>query len=48
MIGLGDRPAFLQLLEAAVGNSNRVATAKPKMGEVKPKNGEFSEDYTEC
>jgi hypothetical protein len=46
-IGLGDLPAFLQLLEAAVGNSNRVATAKHKMGEVQPKNREFSVDYTE-
>jgi len=38
MIGLGDLPAFLQLLEAKFGDPDPVATAKRKMREIKPNN----------
>jgi hypothetical protein len=34
-IGLEDLPAFIQLLEAAVGDPDRVATAERKMQEFK-------------
>jgi hypothetical protein len=46
-IGLGDLPAFKQLLEAAFGDPDRVATAKRKMREIKQKNREFSQYYAE-
>jgi len=42
-IGLEDLPAVIQLLEAAFGDPDRVATAKPKMRESKQKNCEFSQ-----
>jgi len=37
-IGLEDLPAFIQLLEAAFGDPDRVATAERKMREIKQKN----------
>ena len=46
-IGLEDLPAFIQLLEAAFGNPDRVATAERKMREIKQKNREFSQYYAE-
>jgi len=46
-IGLEDLPAFIQLLEAAFGDSDRVATAEHKMREIKQKNREFSQYYAE-
>ena len=46
-IGLEDLPAFIQLLEAAFGDPDRVATAERKMGEIKQKNREFSQYYAE-
>jgi hypothetical protein len=46
-IGLGDLPAFIQLLEAAFGDPDRVATAERKMREIKQKNREFSQYYAE-
>jgi len=45
--GLEDLPAFIQLLEAAVGDPDRVATAERKMREIKQKNREFSQYYAE-
>jgi len=47
MIGLKDLPAFIQLLEAAFGDPDRVATAERKMWEMKQKNREFSQYYAE-
>jgi hypothetical protein len=46
-IGLEDLPAFIQLLEAAFGDPDRVATAERKMREIKQKNREFSQYYAE-
>jgi hypothetical protein len=46
-IGLEDLPAFIQLLEAAFGDPDPVATAKRIMREVKQKNREFSQYYAE-
>jgi len=46
-IGLEDLPAFIQLLEAAFGDPDRVATAEQKMRDIKQKNCEFSEYYAE-
>jgi len=46
-IGLEDLLAFIQLLEAAFGDPDRVATAKRKMREIKQKNREFSLCYAE-
>jgi len=46
-IGLEDLPAFIQLLEAAFGDPNRVATAERNMKEIKQKNREFSLYYAE-
>jgi hypothetical protein len=46
-IGLEDLPAFIQLLEAAFGDPDRVATAEQKMREIKQKNREFSQYYAE-
>jgi hypothetical protein len=46
-IGLEDPPALVQLLEAAVGDRDRVATAEQKMQEIKYKNREFSQYYAE-
>jgi hypothetical protein len=45
MIGLEDLPAFIQLLEAAFGDPNRVAAAKRKMRKIKQQNHEFSQYY---
>jgi len=47
IIGLEDIPALIQLLEAAFGDPNRVATAERKMREIKQKNREFSQYYAE-
>jgi len=46
-IGLEDLPALIQLLEAAFGDPDRVATAERKMREIKQKNCEFSQYYAE-
>jgi len=46
-IGLEDIPAFIQLLEAAFGDPDRVATAEPKMREIKQTNHKFSQYYAE-
>jgi len=46
-IGLEDLPAFIQLLEAAFGDPDRVAAAKRTMWEIKQKNREFSQYYAE-
>jgi len=46
-IGLEDLPAFIQLLEAAFGDPDRVATAERKMREIKQNNREFSQYYAE-
>jgi len=46
-IGLEDLPAFLQLLEAAFGDSDQVGTAERKMQEMKQRNREFSQYYAE-
>jgi hypothetical protein len=46
-IGLEDIAAFIQLLEAAFGDPNRVATAEHNMKEIKQKNPEFSLYYAE-
>jgi hypothetical protein len=42
-IGLGDLPAFIQLLEADFGDLDRIATAQRQMREIKQKNHEFSQ-----
>jgi hypothetical protein len=47
MIGLEDIPALIQLLEAAFGDPDRVATAKRKLREIKQQNHEFSQYYAE-
>jgi len=41
-IALENLPAFIQLLEAAFGDPDRVATAERNMKEIKQKNREFS------
>jgi len=46
-IALEDLPAIIQLLEAAFGDPDRVATAERKMREMKQKNREFSQYYAE-
>jgi len=46
-IGLENLPAFIQLLEAAFGDPDRVATAERNMKEIKQKNREFSLYYAE-
>ena len=46
-IGLDDLPAYIQLLEAAFGVPNRVATAEQKMREIEQQNHEFSQYYAE-
>jgi hypothetical protein len=46
-IGLEGLPAFIQLLEAAFGDPDRVATAERAMKEIKQKNREFSLYYAE-
>jgi len=42
-IGLEELPPFIQLLEAAFGDLDRVATAERKMTEIKQNNRMFSE-----
>jgi len=46
-IGLEDLAAFIQLLEAAFGDPDRVATTARNMKEIKQKNREFSQYYAE-
>jgi hypothetical protein len=46
-IDLGDLTAFIQLLEAAFGDPDRVATAQRNMREINQKNREFSQYYAE-
>jgi hypothetical protein len=46
-IGLGDLPAFIQLLKAAFGDPDWVATAERNMREIEQKNHEFSQYYAE-
>ena len=46
-IWLEDLPAFIELLEAAFGDPDRVATAERKMRDIKQKNREFSQYYAE-
>jgi hypothetical protein len=46
-IGLEDLPAFIQLLEAAFGDPDQIATAERKMREIKQKNRVFSQYYAE-
>jgi len=46
-IGLEDLPAVIQLLEAAFGDPDRVATAERKMREIKQTLREFSQYYAE-
>jgi len=46
-IGLNDLPALIQLLEAAFGDPDRIATAERKIREIKQKNREFSQYYAE-
>jgi hypothetical protein len=46
-IGLEDLPALIQLLEAAFGDPDRVATAERKMQGIKQQNREFSQYYAE-
>jgi hypothetical protein len=47
MIGLEDLSAFMQLLEASFGDSNRVCTAEQQLWEIKQKNCDFSQYYAE-
>jgi hypothetical protein len=47
MIGPEDLPAFIQLLEAAFGDRDRVATTQRKMREIKQNQCEFSRYYAE-
>jgi len=46
-IGLEDLPAFIQLMEAAFGDPDRVATAEWTMLEIEQKNRKFSQSCTE-
>ena len=46
-IGLEDLPAFIQLLEAAFGDPDRVAPAERRMREFQQKNHEFYQHYAE-
>jgi hypothetical protein len=46
-IDLGDPTAFIQLLEAAFGDPDRVATAERNMREIKQKIREFSQYFAE-
>jgi hypothetical protein len=46
-IDLGDLTAFIQLLGAAFGDPDRVATAEPNMREIKQMNRECSQYYAE-
>jgi hypothetical protein len=46
-IGLSDLSALIQLLAAAFGDPNRIATAERNMREIKQRNREFSQYYAE-
>jgi hypothetical protein len=46
-IGQEGLTAFIQLLEAAFGDPDRVATAERNMREIKQNNREFSQYYAE-
>jgi hypothetical protein len=46
-IGIEGLPAFIQLLEAAFGDHDQVATGERNMREIKQKNREFSQNYAE-
>jgi hypothetical protein len=46
-IALEDLPSFIQLLEAAFGDPDRVATDQSTMWEIKHKNCEFFQYDTE-
>ena len=46
-IGLEDLPALIQLLEAAFGDPDQVATMERKVQKIKQKNREFSQYYAE-
>jgi hypothetical protein len=46
-IGLEDLPAFIQLLQVACGDPDRVATAEWKMREIIQKIRKFSQYYAE-
>jgi len=46
-IGVEDLPACIQLLEAAFGDPDQVATAERIMREIKQRNREFSQYYAE-
>jgi hypothetical protein len=46
-IGLEDLPSFVQLLEAAFGDPNQVATAEQKLWEINQRNCEFPQYYAE-
>jgi hypothetical protein len=46
-IGLENLPAFVQLLEAAFGDPDRVAMAERKMKDITQRNCEFSQYYAE-
>jgi hypothetical protein len=47
-IGLDNLSALIQLLEAAFGDPDRVATTERNMREIMQKNREFSQYYAEC
>jgi hypothetical protein len=46
-IDLGDLTAFIQLLEAAFGDPDRVVTWEWNMRDIKQRTGEFSQYYAE-
>jgi hypothetical protein len=46
-IGLEGLPAFIQLLEAAFGDPDRVAAAERNVREIRQKNRKFSQYYAE-
>ena len=46
-IGLEDLPALIQLLEAAFGDPNLVATAERNMRKIKQQDPKFSQYYAE-
>jgi len=47
VIGREDLPAFIQLLEAAFGDPNQVATSEWTMWQIRQNNCEFSLYYAE-
>ena len=46
-IGLDDLPAMIELLEAAFGDPDRVATAERTTREIKQKSHKYSQHYAE-